>query len=179
MITNIPVEQVELHETERYSTPSFKRYSLYTITGIGLITFGLYLRFETSFKYIAVTSYSIGWTIIALILYIKSKGHQILKHSIFSCCMISLLWIIIETRQQTENVKHWNSNLPLIPFSVLFTYFVYILITKSFDKIMVVLSASFFLLTSEYVVLPLQRQYDIKDGIGLPLFFLGILCLNR
>jgi hypothetical protein len=166
---------------------------IYTI-GVGFIILGLCLRFETCFKYIAAISYSSGWIIISIILSYDSNEvdwqppmvHQIhskgmtLKHSIFSCIMISLIWIVIEIRHNSSNPEiniYLNSNLPLIPFTILFTYLAHILIMKYFDKIMIVLTTSFILLISEYVVLPLQRHHDIKDGIGLPLFFLGMLIL--
>jgi hypothetical protein len=176
---NIPVNELLVSSIQTSSSVKHKNITnkllyIYTI-GVGFIILGLYLRFETSFKYTAVVTYSIGWILISIILFIKNKSHQILKHSIISCIMISLFWILIDLRQQTTESK--NSNLPLISFSVLFLYLAYILILKSFNNVISIITASFFLIISEYVILPIQRQHNIKDGIGLPLFFLGIFIL--
>lgn len=160
---------------------------------IGLVVLGLSLRFggekflvdmyfkkyndspdKTTLnivKYSGVVIYIVGWLIIVICLYMKHKDHKFLIQFLLSSVIINVVWTILEFREINFLLR---PKLPLISVSVLLSSLTSLIILKSDLKdIILIIIASFLIVFTEYFILPLQRQYDIQDGVGLPLLILG------
>ena len=169
---------------------------IYTIA-VGLIVFGLCLRFGgekylvdlyfkkyndspgkillNSVKYGGVGLYIGGWLMLAICLANKHKGNKILKYSIFSVIIVSVAWAVFEFKEEKFVTQ---PKLPLISCSILLSSLVALvsLKYKLKDIFLIVLAASI-IIFSEYFMLPFQRSNNINDGLGLPLLILGWLIL--
>ena len=165
---------------------------IYTIA-VGLVIVGLCLRFGgekfmvdwyfkkyndappktilSTIKYSGVSMYIGGWLIMAICLSMKHKGNRLLKHSIFSVLIISIVWAVFEFKEENFVTQ---PKLPLVSCSVLLSSLV-ALITLKYDikDILLIVVASVLIIFAEYFVLPFQRTNNVHDGLGLPLLILG------
>jgi hypothetical protein len=165
---------------------------IYT-TAVGFIIIGLCLRFGgekfltdiyshkyndapnpsllKTVKYGGVALYIGGWLVVAICLSMKHKGNRILKHSIFSVVIISMIWAVFEFKEESFISQ---PKLPLLSCSVLLSSLVALISLKyNIKDIMLILVASVLIISSEYFILPFQRNNQICDGLGLPLLILG------
>jgi uncharacterized membrane protein YhdT len=128
-------------------------------------------------KYSGTVIYIAGWLIMAICLSLnlsrKNKGYRFLTQFLLSSIVISVVWVVMEYKEVNFVLQ---PKLPLISISVLLSSLSSLIVLKtsaSFKDIILIVTASFFIIFSEYFILPLQRQYDIQDGIGLPVLILG------
>ncbi|CCV02294.1 hypothetical protein IIV30_099R [Invertebrate iridescent virus 30] len=165
---------------------------IYTIS-IGLIVSGLCLRFGGEkfivdlylkkyndspskrecnlIKYGGIALYIGGWIIAAICLSMKHTGNKILKHSIFSAIIISLVWVIFEVKE--ENFI-FQPKVPLLSCSVLLSSLIALTSLRyNIKDIILIVIGSILIIFSEYFILPFQRNNNIQDGIGLPILILG------
>lgn len=165
---------------------------IYT-SAVGLIVIGLCLRFGgekfltdlyfkkyndspnqtllNTIKYGGVALYIGGWLAIAMCLTIKHKGNRILKHSIFSVIIVSVIWAVFEFKEENFVIQ---PKLPLLSCSVLLSSLMALISLKyKLKDIILILVASVLIVFAEYFVLPFQRNNGIQDGLGLPLLILG------
>jgi hypothetical protein len=165
---------------------------IYT-TAVGLIVIGLCLRFGgeqfftdlyfkkyndspgqillNTVKYGGVALYIGGWFIVAICLSIKHKGNKILKHTMFSMVIISVIWAVFEFKEESFVTR---PKLPLLSCAVLLSSLVALITLKyKLKDILLILIASILIVATEYFILPFQRNNGICDGIGLPLLILG------
>lgn len=122
-------------------------------------------------KYGGVALYIGGWLIAATCFSIKHKGNRILKHSILSAIIISVVWTIFEFKKENFVTQ---PKLPLLSCSILLSSLIALIFLKYKikDTILIVVAAAL-IIFAEYFVLPFQRNNNISDGIGLPLLILG------
>jgi hypothetical protein len=169
---------------------------IYT-AAVGLVVFGLCLRFGgekfvidiylkkyndspgktilNTVRYGGVALYILGWLLIAICLSMRHKGNRLLKHSIFSVIIISVVWAVFEFKE--ENFIH-QPKLPLLSCSVLLSSLVALISLKyKIKDVFLIVVASILIIFSEYFMLPFQRNNNIYDGIGLPLLLLGWIIL--
>jgi membrane-bound ClpP family serine protease len=169
-----------------------KTFTSYSVA-VGLIIFGLCLRFggekfliDQHFKkyndapnsnllnlvkYGGVGLYIGGWLTLAVCLSLKHKGNKLLKHSIFSAILISVVWTVFEFKEEKFVTQ---TKLPLISISVLLSSLVALISLKyEIKDILLIIVASVLIIFAEYFVLPFQRNNGIHDGLGLPLLILG------
>lgn len=165
---------------------------IYTIA-VGLISLGLCFRFGgekflidiytkkyndspdktllNAVKYGGVALYIGGWLLAAVCLSIKHKGNRILKHSIFSAIVISVVWAVFEFKKENFVIQ---PKLPLLSCSILLSSLIALISLKyKIKDIILIMIASTLIIFTEYFVLPFQRNNNISDGIGLPLLILG------
>jgi len=165
---------------------------LYSIA-VGLVVLGLCVRFGgeqflidkyfkqyndfpgknllNSIKYSGVAMYVCGWLLLAICLSLKHKGNNILKYSIFSTILISIVWVIFEFKEEKFVIQ---PKLPLISCSILLTSLMALTSLKyKLKDICLIVVASILIILSEYFILPYQRENNIKDGLGLPILILG------
>lgn len=165
---------------------------IYT-AGVGLIIIGLCLRFGGEkfltdlyfrkyndapdqtllnvVKYGGVALYICGWLVVAICISMKHKGNRILKHSIFSIVIISVIWAVFEFKEERFITQ---PKLPLLSCSVLLSSLVALITLKyKIKDIILILVASILIVSAEYFILPFQRNNQICDGMGLPLLILG------
>lgn len=122
-------------------------------------------------KYGGVALYVGGWLITAICLAIKHKGNKLLKHSIFSIVIISVIWAVFEFKEESFITQ---PKLPLISCSMLLSSLVALISLKyKLKDIMLIVLASILIIFAEYFVLPFQRNNNINDGLGIPLLILG------
>lgn len=122
-------------------------------------------------KYGGVVLYIGGWLIAAICLSMKHKGNRILKNSIFSALIISVVWGVFEFKKESFILQ---PKLPLLSCSILLSSLIALISLKYKIKDMIlIMVAATLIIFSEYFVLPFQRNNDISDGIGLPLLLLG------
>jgi hypothetical protein len=171
---------------------TFKSGTIYSVA-VGLIIFGLCLRFGGEkflidlyfkkyndspnsnllnlVKYGGVSLYIGGWLILAICLSLKHKGNKLLKHSIFSVIIISVVWTVFEFKEESFVTQ---PKLPLISISVLLSSLVALISLKyEIKDILLIIFASVLIIFAEYFVLPFQRNNGIHDGLGLPFLILG------
>jgi hypothetical protein len=169
-----------------------KFMTIYTI-GVGLIVVGLCLRFGGEkflldlyfkkyndapnqtllniVKYGGVALYIGGWLIGAICISMRHKGNILLKNSIFSVVIISVIWTVFEFKEEKFITQ---PKLPLISCSVLLSSLVALIALKyKIKDIILILVASILIISVEYFILPFQRNNQICDGLGLPLLILG------
>jgi hypothetical protein len=162
-------------------------------TAVGLIVLGLCLRFGgekfivdlyskkyndapskmllNTIKYCGVGLYVGGWLITAICISLKHQGNKLLKHSIFSAIIISVVWAVFEFKEESFITQ---PKLPLLSCSILLSSLVALVTLKyEIKDIILILVASILIIFSEYFVLPFQRTNGVFDGIGLPLLILG------
>jgi hypothetical protein len=170
-----------------------KTYTVIYTVAVGLVVFGLCFRFGgekyiidyyrnkyndsptktvlNACKYFGVALYVFGWLIVSVCLSLKHKGNRILKNSILSVALVSVLWAVFEFK---EEGFVFQPKLPLISCSVLLSALVALISLKySLKDIVLIVVASFLIVFSEYAVLPFQRENNIVDGLGIPLLILG------
>ncbi|ABF82052.1 hypothetical protein MIV022L [Invertebrate iridescent virus 3] len=124
-----------------------------------------------------IALYCVGWVTLASVIYLKHRDNSILKGSILSCIVISAVWSILEYNQ---DMFVSNPKLPLISCAMLVSSLAALVALKYHIKdIFTILGAAIIIILAEYVVLPYQRQYNIVDGIGLPLLLLGFFILYQ
>jgi len=165
---------------------------IYT-AAVGFIIFGLCLRFggekylneiyikkyndspnhtlKNTIKYGGVAIYVCGWLIIALCLSFKHKGNNILKNSIFSAIIISMIWVVFEFKEENFVLQ---PKLPLISCSVLLSSLMALISLKyKITNILLIMVASILIIFAEYFILPFERNNNINDGLGVSLLILG------
>lgn len=165
---------------------------IYTIS-IGLIVSGLCLRFGGEkfmvdlylkkyndapskkecdlIKYGGIALYIGGWIIAAICLSMKHTGNKILKHSIFSAIIISIVWVVFEFKEQNFILQ---PKIPLISCSILLSCLIALTTLKyNINDIILIAIGSILIIFAEYFILPFQRNNNIQDGIGLPILILG------
>lgn len=178
-------------------TNQVKNFTVIYTTAVGLIIIGLCLRFGgekfmvdwyfkkynnapaktllNTVKYGGVSMYIGGWLMMAICLAMKHKGNRLLKHSIFSVLIISVIWAVFEFKEENFVTQ---PKLPLISCSVLLSSLVALITLKySLKDILLIVVASILIIFTEYFVLPFQRNNNINDGLGLPLLILGWIIL--
>lgn len=164
-----------------------------------LITLGLCMRFngekilvdlytkkynkipsESTLKlcsYIGPALYIGGWLVGALCLSWQHKGNKILRNSVFSAILISVVWAVLEYR---EDSFVSNPKLPLISCSVLLSALIALVSLKYRTRdICSIVVAAILIVFAEYFVLPFQRTHNIHDGVGLPILVFGWFLLFK
>lgn len=126
-------------------------------------------------RYTGVGLYIGGWIIAAICLSMKHTGNKILKHSIFSAIIISVVWAVFEFKEESFITQ---PKLPLLSCGVLLSSLVALIsLRKSIKDILLIVVASILIIFAEYFMLPFQRNNGVCDGIGLPTFILGWIIL--
>jgi hypothetical protein len=164
---------------------------------------------ELFFQWAGAAFYISGWISCAIVLSQKRRGgNTVLKNSILGSVLLALIWVLYElgspqrasaplgggeatTRRDEvaelpkisdEHVVESPRN-PLIACSVLLSLVVSLIFlhrsVADTRKSLLTVFASILIVFAEYVLLPLQRQFSISDGLGAPLIILGWVILFK
>ena len=170
-----------------------KMLTVISTAAVGCIVLGLCLRFGSEkflidlylkkyndapdrsllkvVKYSGVALYIGGWLIISICLSLKHKGNKILRNSIFSVIMVSVVWSVFEYKEESFITQ---PKLPLLSCTVLLSSLVALISLKyKIQDVILILVAATLIIFSEFFMLPFQRDNGIIDGLGLPVLILG------
>ena len=160
------------------------------IIALGCIIVGMNLRLKSihsesihsesihseSVKYFSVGLYYLGLLISTISLCNITKGNKILKHSIISSTMITIIWVIFELKNEQFI---YQPKLPLISCSILLSVLISLVSLKyKITHVILIIGASILIIFSEYFIIPCHFQFQYmpfqcNNGLGLPLYILG------
>ncbi|AHL67505.1 hypothetical protein DH26_gp001 [Chloriridovirus anopheles1] len=160
---------------------------IYTIA-VGLVVTGLCLRFGGEqflmdyylknynqeppknginlLKYVGIGLYVCGWLAGAICLSRRNKNDVVLRNSIFSGILISLIWVVFEFR---DSPFEYQPKLPLVACSVLLSSLIALIsLKKNLKDILLIVLASVSIVVSEFFILLSNEKTGYTTALERP-----------